>query len=133
MKERLFVYGSLKRGFSLHHELCGADFLGEAYVRGYEIYDIGEYPGAYKSPDPKAILTGELYALDAGMFHKIDAVEGVAEGEYRRIRTLVVSENGSTLRSWFYLCLLPRGKWDSRIETGQWTLDWQNRASDRTV
>jgi len=50
---KLFVYGTLRRGFELHSYLRrqSARFLGEGIIGG-RLYDLGEYPGAIPSSLP---------------------------------------------------------------------------------
>src|SRR5260370_9130441 len=72
ISDRLFVYGTLMRGFD--HPMArllsrSADFLGEARCRGrlYRLkhYRIKYYPGLVLSDDPADIVFGELYRLRA--------------------------------------------------------------------
>src|SRR5208337_420316 len=60
----LFVYGTLRRGFPLHHHLrrMGAEFVARGNVQG-ELFDFGKFPGARKSTKPGKTVEGELYRL----------------------------------------------------------------------
>ncbi len=65
ISDRLFVYGTLMRGFD--HPMAkllsrSADFLGAAQCRG-RLYLIKHYPGLVLSDDPAEIVFGELYRL----------------------------------------------------------------------
>ena len=65
ISDRLFVYGTLMRGFD--HPMAqllsrSADFIGEARCRG-RLYLIKHYPGLVLSDDPADIVFGELYRL----------------------------------------------------------------------
>ena len=62
--DRLFVYGTLRRGFRLHHHLAelGASFEAEGNVAG-ELFDLGEYPGARPSTGKGKRVYGELFHL----------------------------------------------------------------------
>jgi gamma-glutamylaminecyclotransferase len=53
----IFVYGTLKRGFSNHHHLDGQAFLGAARTApGYALYALAEYPGMVRQEgDPRAL------------------------------------------------------------------------------
>lgn len=44
----IFVYGSLRYGFELHHYLRKARFVGLGYAENYDMYDLGGYPGVAK-------------------------------------------------------------------------------------
>jgi gamma-glutamylaminecyclotransferase len=82
--ERLFVYGSLKRGYVHHAELSGARFLGEAVTEPkYELVSLGPYPGLVFG---RSIVYGELYALGATALLGLDDFEGAL---YERRRVLL--------------------------------------------
>jgi gamma-glutamylcyclotransferase (GGCT)/AIG2-like uncharacterized protein YtfP len=86
-RKLVFVYGTLKRGCSNHLFLSGQEFLGEARtVPGFSLYDLGSYPGmiATNSTAPEGV-TGEVWAVNAPALEKLDQLEGLAEGLYRRV------------------------------------------------
>jgi len=63
--DRLFVYGTLMRGFD--HPMAkllsrSADFIGEASCRG-RLYLVKHYPGLVLSDDASEVVFGELYRL----------------------------------------------------------------------
>jgi gamma-glutamylcyclotransferase (GGCT)/AIG2-like uncharacterized protein YtfP len=65
MLDRLFVYGTLMRGFD--HPMSkllsqSADWLGAAQCRG-RLYMIKHYPGLLLSDQPGDVVHGELYRL----------------------------------------------------------------------
>jgi gamma-glutamylcyclotransferase (GGCT)/AIG2-like uncharacterized protein YtfP len=76
--DRLFVYGSLRRGFRLHQHLAdlGATFETEGKVAG-ELFDLGEYPGARPSNRTGEWVCGELFHLQNPQldFRILDEVE----------------------------------------------------------
>jgi gamma-glutamylcyclotransferase (GGCT)/AIG2-like uncharacterized protein YtfP len=75
--DRLFVYGSLKRGARHHDELRGARFLGEACTApGYELEPVGEYLALVQVPDATGSVNGELFEVDAGILSQLDEFEG---------------------------------------------------------
>lgn len=83
----IFVYGTLKRGGLNHHFLSGQKFVGEANtVPGFRLYDLGGYPGMVTRPDDTEGITGEVWEVDADALVQLDALEGLAEGLYRRER-----------------------------------------------
>jgi gamma-glutamylcyclotransferase (GGCT)/AIG2-like uncharacterized protein YtfP len=82
--DRLFVYGTLMRGFD--HPMArllsaNADFLGQARCRG-RLYLIKHYPGLVPSDDAGDIVHGELYRLRArdDMLREFDMYEACGEG-----------------------------------------------------
>jgi gamma-glutamylcyclotransferase (GGCT)/AIG2-like uncharacterized protein YtfP len=65
MLNRLFVYGTLMRGFD--HPMSrllsrSAEFLGEAQCRG-RLYLVKHYPGLLLSDSPGDVVHGELYRM----------------------------------------------------------------------
>ena len=60
----LFVYGTLRKGFDLHHHLVrlGARYFGKGKVAG-ELFDLGLYPGAHASRHKGKWIRGEIYHL----------------------------------------------------------------------
>jgi gamma-glutamylcyclotransferase (GGCT)/AIG2-like uncharacterized protein YtfP len=81
----IFVYGTLKRGGSNHHYLTGQKFLGAARtVPGFRLFELGGFPGLVPVPEDKAGVIGEVYDADATAVAKLDVLEGLAEGMYRR-------------------------------------------------
>jgi gamma-glutamylaminecyclotransferase len=81
----LFVYGTLKRGGSNHHFLAGQEFVGEARTApGFRLYDLGGYPGMVAKPDDRDGVMGEVWAVDAAALLRLDGLEGLDQGIYRR-------------------------------------------------
>ncbi|MCA9082400.1 MAG: gamma-glutamylcyclotransferase [Planctomycetaceae bacterium] len=84
-EELLFVYGSLKRGFNLHHLLAGAEFVQDALtLPRYRLFDCGEYPALVPSPDHGYSIAGEVYRVTLEQLRILDEAEGVEEGLYTR-------------------------------------------------
>lgn len=80
---RLFVYGSLKRGYALHDCLAAQEFLGEAVTRPrYRLFDCGDFPGMVPAERNGQTICGEVYSLSAEVRSVLDEVEGVSEGLY---------------------------------------------------
>ena len=102
--DRVFVYGTLRRGGSNHFRMSGADFIAAGTVRG-RMYRIDWYPGVVLNGEGDEIL-GEVYAVDASTLAELDCFEGLAAGklegdEYRRVRTMVRS-GGESLEAWVW-------------------------------
>ena len=109
--DRLFVYGTLMRGFD--HPMAqllsrSADFIGEAQCRG-RLYLVKHYPGLVLSDDAADVVSGELYRLRAPdeLLREFDMYEACGEGfaeptEYVR-QTLPVMSGDATLEAWTYL------------------------------
>ena len=71
MLDRLFVYGTLMRGYD--HPMSrllsdSAEYLGEAQCRG-RLYLLKHYPGLVMSDLPSDIVHGELFRLKSLQRH----------------------------------------------------------------
>ena len=87
MSTLLFVYGTLKRGCSNHHQLADQTFVGVARTRpGFRLYDYGGYPGIVVNPQDETGVFGEVWAVDDAALERLDRFEGIHEGLYRRER-----------------------------------------------
>ena len=112
MSDRLFVYGTLMRGFD--HPMAqllsrGADFIGEARCRG-RLYLVKHYPGLVLSDDSADIVFGELFRLRsaAELLRELDMYEACGEGfaeptEYVRQMLAVTSADGTVGEAWTYI------------------------------
>jgi gamma-glutamylcyclotransferase (GGCT)/AIG2-like uncharacterized protein YtfP len=81
----VFVYGTLKRDCSNHHFLTEQRFVGKARTTpGFRLYSLGGYPGMIPQPDDCDGVTGEVWAVDADALVRLDGLEGLSEGLYRR-------------------------------------------------
>ena len=112
ISDRLFVYGTLMRGFD--HPMAqllsrSADFLGTATCRG-RLYLIKHYPGLVLPGDPADAVSGELYRLRAPepMLREFDMYEACGEGfapptEYVRQMLSVTLTDGSASDAWTYV------------------------------
>jgi gamma-glutamylcyclotransferase (GGCT)/AIG2-like uncharacterized protein YtfP len=83
MSERIFVYGTLKRGLSNHRYLIGQRFLGEARTTpDYRMANFGSYPGMYEVSDGGVSVRGEVWEVDENCRATLDVLEDVAHGMY---------------------------------------------------
>jgi gamma-glutamylaminecyclotransferase len=100
----IFVYGTLKRGGSNHLYLAGQTFVGEARTApGFILFELAGYPGMVADPTAREGVAGEVWAVDAHALEQLDALEGLAEGLYRRERVpLLAPFDGETVESYFY-------------------------------
>ena len=81
---RVFVYGTLKRGFNLAWALDGQKFIGRAVTKPlYRMYNCGSYPALVISDDGFEII-GELWEVDLHGLTLLDEVEGISTGLYER-------------------------------------------------
>jgi gamma-glutamylcyclotransferase (GGCT)/AIG2-like uncharacterized protein YtfP len=106
----LFVYGTLRRGFALHHHLrrLGVEFVARGKVQA-ELFNSGKFPGARKSTKPGKIVKGEVYRLrrEEGALKVLDQVEGFSprtreKSLFQRATTEVALPNGERRVAWIY-------------------------------
>src|SRR5712671_8051407 len=107
--DRLFVYGTLMRGFD--HPMAQllsrrADFVGEARCRG-RLYRVKHYPGLVLSDDSTDVVFGELYRLRAPdeLLREFDMYEACGEGfkaptEYIRHMLPVTRDGHAAEQAW---------------------------------
>ena len=110
--DRLFVYGTLMRGFD--HPMAkllsrSADFIGEARCRG-RLYLVKHYPGLVRSDDPADSVFGEVYRLRAcdELLREFDMYEACGEDfppptQYVRQLLQVTLNDGSASEAWTYI------------------------------
>ena len=88
---RVFVYGTLKRGFYNHRllESSSASFVAEASTRRPMRLVLGEYGVPYLMKDedaskdaPMSRVPGELWVVDDEGLDALDVLEGVSVGMY---------------------------------------------------
>lgn len=83
MTQRIFVYGTLKRGLSNSHYLAGQRFIGEARTEPcYRMVDAGGYPGMYPVTQNGVSIQGEVWEVDPACREKLNVLEDVAVGLY---------------------------------------------------
>jgi gamma-glutamylcyclotransferase (GGCT)/AIG2-like uncharacterized protein YtfP len=112
ISDRLFVYGTLMRGFD--HPMAqllsrSADFIGAARCRG-RLYLIKHYPGLVLSDDPADVVFGELFRLRQPdeLLREFDMYEACGEGfaaptEYIRQMLSVTSDGQAADEAWTYI------------------------------
>lgn len=123
--ERIFLYGTLRRGASRDATrfYSGVEFIVTARVRG-RLYDLGEYPGLRLDGTADWVV-GEVFDVTPGALAGLDEWEGIPAGateggEYRRLRADVVTEGGGTLPCWVYEVSAERVAGAPVIASGDW-------------
>ena len=79
---RVFVYGTLKSGFSAHQLLQAARFVDGQFALNCALDDQGSFPGMVFEAGNR--VWGEVYEVDDDTLQSLDHYEGVAHGLYRR-------------------------------------------------
>jgi gamma-glutamylcyclotransferase (GGCT)/AIG2-like uncharacterized protein YtfP len=112
MSDRLFVYGTLMRGFD--HPMAkllsrSAEFIGEARCQG-RLYLVKHYPGLVLSDDPAEVVFGELYRLHQPreLLREFDMYEACGEGfaaptQYIRQMLTVTRDGQAADQAWTYV------------------------------
>jgi gamma-glutamylcyclotransferase (GGCT)/AIG2-like uncharacterized protein YtfP len=127
MPARLFVYGTLRRGFPLHEYLEKASprFIGRGFIRA-RLYDLGEFPGAVRSDAVDDRVAGEVFELTDpdNQIKQLDEVEEYdlekpEESLFLRQLVEVDLEDQRTSNAWaYFLPKTPPGA--PRIQTGNY-------------
>lgn len=120
--EKVFVYGTLQRGFHNHALLGDSRFIGAASTT--EQYVLRSRPGGipFVGRDLQVSnITGELFEVDSKLLPRLDQLEGCRMDQPERSwyhRELIeVSCNGKLHRAWIYFNpdtrepIVPRGDW----------------------
>lgn len=77
VKTLVFVYGTLKKGYSNHHYLHGQTFIQEAEtLPNYRLWDCGRYPCMVEDKKGNSIQ-GEVWEVDEHCLRAMDRLEGV--------------------------------------------------------
>ena len=99
MAIELFVNGTLMRGLALHHNLDGADFLGEFHTLPiYRLYSIDDvHPGMFEVEEGGVSIAGEMYHMSDEIWHRVEG--GEPPNLYRGSVKL---DNGSIVNGIFF-------------------------------
>lgn len=101
----IFVYGTLKRGCANHHFLTGQKFVGEARTMpGFRLYSLGGFPGMIPLSSDRDGVRGEVWSVDDAALVRLDGLEGVNEGMYRReLISLLEPFAGREVETYIYI------------------------------
>jgi gamma-glutamylcyclotransferase (GGCT)/AIG2-like uncharacterized protein YtfP len=112
MLDRLFVYGTLMRGYD--HPMArllsdNADYLGAATMPG-RLYQVAHYPGLIEAAAACDRVVGDVFRLHrpAELLAQLDDYEGCGEGceqpaPYRREVTRVTLLAGGEVEAYVYI------------------------------
>lgn len=84
---KLFVYGTLKRGYNMERIAPNARYIDSAVLYGYRIYNLGSYPAIYPGEEDEDFVYGEVWEVPEEEVTNLDRYEG---GAYVRVRVDVV-------------------------------------------
>ena len=120
--QRVFVYGTLRRGGSNHFRMAGAEFISCGTIAG-RMYRIDWYPGLVLDPAGDEVH-GEVYVVGPDLLSVLDIFEGGSVGEvegseYRRVETTVMKQDSQTLSAWVWEWRGPVDE-SQRVSGGNW-------------
>ena len=107
---RIIVYGSLRRKQGNSHWMTNAQWFGDHQIEGYDLYNLGLYPGVVPG---EGTVYGEVYRIDASTLGELDALR-TSGGEYKR--QLIQTPYGS---AWMYVYQRSVAGL-TRISSGDW-------------
>ncbi len=107
---RIIVYGSLRRKQGNSHWMTNAQWLGDHQIDGFDLYNLGHYPGVVAGT---GTVYCEVYRIDASTLAELDALR-CKNGEYKR--QLTQTPYGS---AWLYVYQRSITGRD-RIASGDW-------------
>jgi len=117
----LFVYGSLMRGeASAPPFLRFMEFVGPGSIKGYALFDLGQYPAVYPAQEDSCVQ-GELFRMKdpASSLIRLDEYEDVPALYVRDITE--VECGGEVFRAWVYILTdNPKGRY-SRVPGSHWS------------
>ena len=107
MMHRVFVYGSLKRGFHNNRLLEESRFLGERITSNetWTMYSLGAFPGVIKSfhAGVCASISGDLYEVSDQTLTRLDMLESNGSFYKRELVPL----HGEDEPAWMYVLINP--------------------------
>lgn len=124
MTVELFVNGTLMRGLALHHNLDGAELLGEFQTAPiYRIYSIGDrHPGMFEVEEGGISVPGEMYRMSDEIWARVEA--GEPSNLYKGPVTL---SDGRVVDGILYPRELAEGHHRDISELGGWRAYWATR------
>ena len=86
IQHNIFVYGSLKRGFTNHSLLAGQRFVATSRTEPrYKLYDLGDFPGMVEATAGGRSIKGEVWSVDSECLAQLEILEDTAHGMYARV------------------------------------------------
>jgi len=113
----VFVYGTLRPGQANHGRLLAGREMAPAVLDGHELR-LGTWPWVQAAAGSS--VAGEVVAVEPDLLDRIDRLEDVVGGLYRRARVPVRLADGGEVEAWTYLAgsvaatggrLIPKGDW----------------------
>jgi gamma-glutamylcyclotransferase (GGCT)/AIG2-like uncharacterized protein YtfP len=139
---RILVYGTLRQGQRANRALQDAQFVDTVNVTGFDMYNLGGFPGVVENENNKVGIVGEVYALPDGeegneILRHLDYYEGyypqnLERSNYLRKEIEVLGQptfiyvfNRPINLSWYQP--IPGGDWNKRNEESNANLSSTSR------
>jgi len=118
--QKLFIYGTLKRGERLHFYLRRSRYIGNATIQGFKLfYSLPGYPVLYRRRGWKKKIWGEVFLVHKRALDGIRGIEkqsGYKEGQYNGMIFFYKTEEDYKKHRYF---LLPIARFTS-VREGEW-------------
>ncbi|MGB9622104.1 MAG: gamma-glutamylcyclotransferase family protein [Brevinematia bacterium] len=123
MSEKIFVFGTLRKGQPRNYLLEKEKFLGYGFIEGFELYYIKNlFPGIVQG---EGKVFGEVYEVSEDKLYQLDEVENVFKvkdvdvGLSKRARVKVKLNNSEEIDAWCYIFIQDLEN-SIKIESGDW-------------
>jgi gamma-glutamylaminecyclotransferase len=134
MEAYVFVYGSLRNGFSNHKYLNSSFFLGNFETcNKFQMvaYKLGAFPYVLNNllERPSTTIKGEIYIVDYSTLKKLDMLEDHPTTYQRNVFNFI-NEQGEIVEAWMYVLIKPliidfiKSQIDENyflVESGDWS------------
>lgn len=102
---KVFVYGTLKRGYGNNRNLSSSTFISEGRTKdNYALYHCGfpkAVPEDWAKGDECLPVMGEIWEVGGDDLQRMDRLEGHPEWYVRHERTIILP-NGEEEQAWIY-------------------------------
>ncbi len=109
MKNLIFVYGTLRKGFGNHRLLENAEFLGTGRTKEKYKMTANGIPFVSKN-EPVSYIIGEVYKIDDKTLKRLDELEGHPDW-YKREKVKIILETGKEVEAWIYFNEVSEGRY----------------------
>jgi gamma-glutamylcyclotransferase (GGCT)/AIG2-like uncharacterized protein YtfP len=111
---KVFVYGSLRKGFGLSPVLSSSDYVDTVKTKPkYTMYSLGAFPCIVKGGN--TAITGEIYNISLETERRLDMIEGVPQ-LYRKGKVEI--KGYRNVLAYFFTKSNAEGL--NKVETGDW-------------
>ncbi len=112
MIKKIFVYGTLKKGYGLNQHLGKDNFICEGRLKGFDMYGNKHYPAIVKGNNT---INGEIYKVSQEILQILDSIEVNFD---REVYEVTGTKGKKHLCYVYVLNYIPMG-WEY-IKEGEW-------------